>query len=97
TIVVLTIGLERMKRSAISGKLILGGKTALSFSTRGMVFERFSGPKYLERQSSAGNFVSKVIFPPRLPSSSGTRAITPMFNFLQAGNSSSSGDWSKML
>ena len=36
--------------------------------------------------------ISAVIFPPRLPSSSGTLAITPMFNSRHAGNNLSSGD-----
>ena len=46
---------------------------------------------------AGGNFSSGVIFPPRLPSSRGTRAITPIFISLHTGNNLSSGDWSKML
>jgi len=71
TIVVLTVGFERIKRKAASGKLKFPAKTDFSFSTRVMVFFRLSGLKYLDRQSSAGNFVSAVILPPKLPSSSG--------------------------
>ena len=52
--VVLTTGLARMKRSAISGRVMLDGTTSFSFSTRGMVAFRFSGPKYFALQSLSG-------------------------------------------
>src|SRR3984893_2108770 len=92
TIVVLTVGFDKIKRKAASGRLMFSGIAGLSFSTRANVFLRLSGLKYLERQSLSGNFVCAVILPPRLPSSSGTRAITPTFNSRQAGNNLSSGD-----
>ena len=55
------------------------------------------GTDYQQKRAPNGNRVCRVIFPPRLPSSSGTRAITPTFNSRHTGNSSSSGLWSKML
>ena len=59
------------------------GTTVFNFSTRSRVGVKFFGPKYMARQSPLGKFVSSVSFPPRLPSSSGTRAITPTFNSWQ--------------
>src|ERR1700691_5281246 len=57
-IVVLTAGLERIKRKASDGRLIPAGRAVFSFSIRSTVFAKFSGPKYLARQSFHANFVS---------------------------------------
>ena len=56
-----------------------------------------AGVKYMFRQSPSGQCESGVSVPVRLPSSNGTRAMSAMPCSRQYGNSSSSGDWSKML
>ena len=96
-ITVLTSGFERMKRRAISGIVIPAGTSGLSASAWATDALRFSGTKYVLRQSSAGQVESSVSVPVRLPSSSGTRAMTATPFSRQAGKSSSSGAWSKML
>src|SRR5262249_14212754 len=57
TMVVLTTGFARMKRRAMSGRVILEAVSSFSASTRGNVAFRFSGPKYRARQSVFGKRV----------------------------------------
>src|SRR3989337_454184 len=95
--IVLTTGLLRMKRKAISGMVVPGGSRGLRRSACSTLAFRFSGTKYVLRQSPCGHLLSRVNVPVRLPSSKGTRAITATSISWQAADSSSSGFWSKML
>ena len=95
--IVVTSGLARMKRNAMSGSDEPCGTSGFSASARATDGIRFSGTKSLRRQSPLGQVESFVSVPVSEPSSNGTRAITPMSSSRQSGNSSSSGAWSKML
>ena len=96
--IVLTVGLLRMKRIAISG-IVRPARAATGFkaSARSTLGIRFSGTKYVLRQSPSGQRLSTLSVPVSVPSSKGTRAMTATFISAQAGNNSSSGFWSKML
>src|ERR1043166_9349157 len=90
-IVVETSGLLNINRRAISGIDIPDGISGFNASAWSTLDLRFSGTKYVERQSFLGNFVEWVNVPVSVPSSNGTRAMTPTFNSLHNGNKLSSG------
>ena len=76
---------------ASSGRVVSGGNSCLSFSARSMLGIRFSGTKYMLRQSPSGHLLSLVRVPVSVPSSNGTRAMTATSISAHAGNNSSSG------
>jgi hypothetical protein len=92
-----TVGSARIQRRANSAMVIPAGTSGRSASARATLAARFSGTKYVLRQSPSGQRLSSVSVPVSVPSSNGTRAITPMFRARQSGNNSSSGAWSKTL
>jgi len=90
-IVVLTSEQLKINRNAISGIVLPAGTNGRSASACATLDFRFSGTKYVLRQSFAGHFEAIVSVPVNVPSSNGTRAITAAFFNRQTGNSASSG------
>src|SRR5438309_1447408 len=84
-------------RSAICAMELPAGTSGRSASARATLFFKFSGTKYVLRQSPFGHLLSTVSVPVSVPSSNGTRAIMATFFMRQMGRSASSGFWSKML
>ena len=95
--IVETVGFGRIQRRASSGIVMPAGTSGpqrLGAIDAGL---EVLGDEVVFRQSPSGQRVCLVSVPVSVPSSNGTRAITPMFSSRQSGNSSSSGAWSKML